>query len=635
MQPMSCRSDVGRTNMFCSHFSQTVVLDQPERPRVFSRFENKFGSYSTALRSIPAGTKIIGVFDKNALQRVFALEYPDGRAGIHFAQPARHLTETYGYMLDNSPLEGAGEDDVAEEDTVIQGWPCHDAEGNFQYGLNLKTVYMNMDGLTYEDGLIMSESAADRMSHTSVDRITVNLNANDLTVNYYGDAAVHQGFPEVGQKVKDGILLARRRINHESILFDLSTPQLCQINWESDMVFYSEGTVVDIDVYSNLSEEGLEKHPFNRQILEYHRNWLQFREWFFETFNPYIHGVKGSGYMSDVGFWLRSCKDSETQPWRHERTEFDGVVLRFTVVKRNPIKPGSKITNRYGGKGVISQIRPDKDMPMTEDGRRADLVVNSLGVVNRLNTSQLFESELNYLADHVVEQMAAMETLEDRKQHLLSFYGIVAKDQHQWMVENLSDDDWAEMIQEIIVGNEPIYIHQAPFFGVVSLEELRGAYEIFGVEKSKFVGIEEPMILGTNYYMKLRHEPSGKHSARSAKHLSIAGVPTKNSRGVRTNTEHHSTTPIRLGEQELQNLLIANKPDELKRMLRIYATDDVSREGAIADLLLRSDPFSDERIEPRGNGITRPVAGLKALLESVGLQLNISDEETENGEQQP
>ena len=40
-----------------------------------------------------------------------------------------------------------------------------------------------------------------------------------------------------------------------------------------------------------------------------------------------------------------------------------------------------------GGKGVISQIKPDAEMPMTEDGRRADLVINSLGVVNRLNTA--------------------------------------------------------------------------------------------------------------------------------------------------------------------------------------------------------------------------------------------------------
>ena len=77
-------------------------------------------------------------------------------------------------------------------------------------------------------------------------------------------------------------------------------------------------------------------------------------------------------------------------------------------------------------------------------------------------------------------------------------------------------------------------------------------------------------------------------------------------------------------EQEIQNLLIANDPDELKRFLRIYATDDVSREGAIADLLTRPNPFTNERLEPRSTGTTRPVAGLQALLESIGLQMDFT-----------
>ena len=210
--------------------------------------------------------------------------------------------------------------------------------------------------------------------------------------------------------------------------------------------------------------------------------------------------------------------------------------------------------------------------------------------------------------------------------HMIAFLEIVSPDQAEWMQANVKEDDAVLLIREIIDGKEPIYVHQPPFFGNVSLEQLKAAYEKFEVEKERFVGIEEPLILGTNYYMKLRHEPVSKLSARSAKHLSIGGVPTKNSRGVRTNTEHHSTTPIRLGEQELQNLLIANAPDELKRLLRLYATDDVSREGAIQELLLRGDPFSCDRIEPRGSGTTRPVAGLKALLESIGLRLETGED---------
>lgn len=628
LQPMTNKTDVGRTNMFTSHIAQAVVLDAPERPRVFSRFENKFGSYTTAVRTLPANAKIIGVFEKNSLQRVYALEYEDGSAAIHFAAPVRHLTESYGYQLDNSLLDSLKEPINASltAGSVLQSWPAHDQNGNLMFGVNLKTVYMNLDGLTYEDGLICSESAAERLSHTSVEEVVVNLNANDLTVNLYGTNETHRGFPEVGEKIKDGVLLARRRINHESILFDLSAPQLQKINWDADTVFYSDGTVVDIDVYSNLPDADLEKHHFNSQILTHHRRWQAFREWVLTTFEPYFQEDSGRTYLPDVAHWYRLCRDTGEGKWRHERSEFDGVVLKLTVAKRNTLATGSKVTNRVGGKGVIAQIRPDDQMPTTEDGRRAELVVNSLGVVNRLNPSQLYESELNFIADKVARDMRDMDD-GMAYGYMMCFLDIVSPTQAEWMRQSLAEEQITELVGEIKSGREPIYIHQPPFFGNVTLPNLAHAYDQFGVEKDKFVGIEEPMVLGTNYYMKLRHEPIGKFSARSAKHLSISGVPTKNSRGIRTNTEHHSTTPIRLGEQELENLLVANQPDELKRMLRLYATDDVSREAAIAKLLTRPDPFSEERIEPRGNNITRPVAGLRALLESIGLRLDTTQKE--------
>ena len=250
--------------------------------------------------------------------------------------------------------------------------------------------------------------------------------------------------------------------------------------------------------------------------------------------------------------------------------------------------------------------------------------------MNRLNPAQLYESELTFIAKSVAEQMKACATTLDAFNHLQKFYKLVSKEQAVWM-DNLPADRKKAYVDETVSGHSFIPIHQPPFFGTCELAALEEAYKVFNVEKVKVDGIEEPLILGCNYYMKLRHEPTSKMSARSAKHLSIGGVPTKNGRGVRTGTEHHSTTPIRLGEQELENLIIANAPDELKRFLRIYATDDVSREAGIAELTTRSDPFSQDRIEARGTGLTRPVAGLKALIESIGLEL-VSDNEQDSEE---
>jgi hypothetical protein len=345
LQPMSNRSDVGRTNMFCSHISQTVVLEEPEIPQVFSRFENMFGAHTSAVKILPADAKVIGVFEKNPLQKIYALQYADGKVDIHFAKPVRHLTETYGYRLDNTTLEGVNLGDTLTAGAKIQGWSCTDENGNFRYGVNLNTVYLNQKGKTYEDGIIISQSAAERLAHTTIEEVVVVLNANDLTVNRHGTTEHHQGYPDVGQAIKDGILLSRRRINHESILFDLSQSRLSKINWDSDTIFYAEGSVVDIDIFSNLSRDDIDKHPFNRQILEYYDKWEEFRTWVSDTFSTIVNAEERN-YSDDVAYWYRRCRDGNVGTWRYDRSEFDGVVLRFTIAKRNKLKIGSKLTNR-------------------------------------------------------------------------------------------------------------------------------------------------------------------------------------------------------------------------------------------------------------------------------------------------
>jgi DNA-directed RNA polymerase beta subunit len=58
-------------------------------------------------------------------------------------------------------------------------------------------------------------------------------------------------------------------------------------------------------------------------------------------------------------------------------------TIRVRLIKRTIGMPGSKITNRYGGKGVVSEVRPDELMPiMVEKGTgkqyRVEVAMNPL-----------------------------------------------------------------------------------------------------------------------------------------------------------------------------------------------------------------------------------------------------------------
>lgn len=61
------------------------------------------------------------------------------------------------------------------------------------------------------------------------------------------------------------------------------------------------------------------------------------------------------------------------------------------------IRPGDKLSGRYGNKGVIAKIVPAEEMPYDpETGKRADIVINPLGVPSRMNISQLIELPLAF-----------------------------------------------------------------------------------------------------------------------------------------------------------------------------------------------------------------------------------------------
>jgi len=623
LQPMTNKTDSSRTVLWTNHFIQSVIINKPEIPRIFTRYENKIGSYSTAIKGTPENIKVIDIYEKNSLKNVYIFEDENGIVDIHFASPVQHLTESYGYQKDNSPLKDIEKGDTIEKGSLIQSWNCNDEFGNFKYGANFKTIYTNMNGLTYEDGVVISETTSKRLSHTSIKEYESVFNLNTLFVNLYGNENEFKGFPDIGEEIKNGILFARRRINNDTILHDLSNKQMFSpiING-NDSIYYATGKVVDIEIYSNLDLDYLKDYSFNEQVVKYQSKDEEFKKWIINTLEPYINNINGTGYTEEAAYWYNFAKRTLEEKWFYNKKQFTGVVFKFTIAEEHPAQVGSKLTNRYGGKGVVSAIWKDEDMPLAENGERAEIILNSLAIINRLNPSQLFEAELNFIADEVTKQMIKKDSLLDAWNLYIDFIALVSPKQAEWLLKEVDTDELKSVYtEEIINGDVPIRIYQAPFWGNISLETLSEAYSRFNVKRLNFIGFEEPMILGTNYIIKLRHEPFSKFSARSAKHLSINNIPIKNNIGYKKGTEKYSSTPIRLGEQETENLLILNKSKDLKRFFNVYALDENSRKSAIEDLLTKA-PFDRKKIKNPSEDIpSTTINGLNVFLNSLGLNL--------------
>lgn len=247
-----------------------------------------------------------------------------------------------------------------------------------------------------------------------------------------------------------------------------------------------------------------------------------------------------------------------------------------------------------GNKGVVSLIEHDEEMPVTEDGTRAEVLLNSLGVLNRMNPAQLIEQHINFMSDHVVREMKKLKTADEKIDLYLTYLKYLNKQQASFIESELilmNRSQKETFIEE--VESKGIKVHQAPFFNNTTFDTFKQIYRDHPewCERYKCKGIEKPIVIGDIYFIRLKHESSNK-----ASFVSAASTNTKNQPAKTNSKKTHKTlfadTPIRLGEMEVDNLLLTKSGEAVEKILKSYSTSKVDRENLINELLTAPDPFN-------------------------------------------
>lgn len=67
-----------------------------------------------------------------------------------------------------------------------------------------------------------------------------------------------------------------------------------------------------------------------------------------------------------------------------------GLTVHVRTVE--PMQVGDKLAGRYGNKGIVTMILDDKTMPHTKDGKHIEVALNPSGVPGRMNVGQVLET---------------------------------------------------------------------------------------------------------------------------------------------------------------------------------------------------------------------------------------------------
>lgn len=264
----------------------------------------------------------------------------------------------------------------------------------------------------------------------------------------------------------------------------------------------------------------------------------------------------------------------------------------------------------------------------TKINKRADICLNPLGVINRLNPSQLIEQELNYISKVIryrtEEKYNQTDDVYDCIQDICDYIRDVNEEEadalENFINDNLGEIEARQLLEEFIVNGIPL--HQAPFWNNVDINKLESLYDKYSVNECTLEGIEQKMIMAEMYFIRLKHEPRDKFSSRSTGLNNLKDLPAKGKLN-KENKSAYSNTPIRIGEMEVTNLNLTNNMDNVKELLDSYANNKDDREELVTSMLI-DNPF-DINYEPT-NTESNNSKIIRSLIASIGYTIEKENE---------
>lgn len=262
--------------------------------------------------------------------------------------------------------------------------PIYD-EIDMNVGVNALVGYALYRGLNFEDGIVCSESFAEKMAIDEVKSMTfedfVPLTP-DSEIRTAGKSKVIIESKKAGIKVEYTFRSGGSEVRKTDWLFKREVFRKREGGWSKIKDSYSA------ELYGSLYPGVIQSNASIDQIRPVRLHKL----------------TKGGGKeknLSDTGM----------------------VEVTVKVRINKPLEVGDKITGRHGNKGTISKILPDSEMPFVElNGRRRplDLILSPFGVITRMNLGQLLETQKSLEGAYVDEPFKPLDIAERLKENQLS-----------------------------------------------------------------------------------------------------------------------------------------------------------------------------------------------------------------------
>ena len=631
MQPFKPANSGSRALMNSVHAEHFMVPSHAEVPLVQTGFETEFGKNSTSYIEADSDYIVINKVNKFTFNNDhYFLILQNAHTGVYdYVERVsyNHNTEGYGYMWDNKKLDSLNVGDYINAKEVINTSTGFDEYSNKENGVNLVTLYLSL-AKNMEDSIILSESAAKKLETNLVRDTSITINDNDILLNLYGEGNEYKSFPDVGEPIKNGIFCSIRRLENDNVLYSLSKQRLKDI-MISDRNILLNGIVADIDVYSN-NIELLKESVYNRQLYRYYQEKINFCN----NINNIVAPLAINGELSyELQLLYGTCRDIIAGQQFFKDKQFNNVIMEVTVIEPLPMAPGNKLADRYGGKGVVSEIIPDDLMPLLDNGTRVEIVKNQSTCINRENVGQLHEQSLTFIGMRILDffKTGAL-TYTEMCQILYKYVSIVDKDQANFMMSMIDfyDEYQAKMYIDSIMDDDGIILSTPPFTTPINIDTLDQIYKEFPwikpyevlmpIEDSNgnitYRKARRPLVVGKIYNYILKQYAEEKFSVTSLSATNLKSLNTR-SKAAKMYETKYTKTPIMFGAMESGDLCHVGMQYVVMNLM-LYSSSPQARR--LFEELLIGDPYNIN-IQLDADSRNRNAEIINVLLKTMGLRI--------------
>lgn len=300
-----------------------TILRQPDDSEV--PITTKLGKYMGARKSPVGGTVKAVRKDRIVIE--------DRNGNTHNVHLYQNLPLARKTVLHNTPTVKAG--DKVEKDTLLATSNFTSKDGKAAPGKNLSVAYTNYLGSTFEDAIVISESAADKLSHTGLyqENISKDDKLEHNKQRYSTLFPSHFSKQQLDKLDDKGVIKPGKQVK------------------------FGDPLIVAVkDNAPELSKLG------RRSTIAQEVTW-----------DHHTPGVVTDIAETDKGY-------------------------KVFVKAKNKMQVADKLAILQGGKGVVAKIVPDDQMLQDSKGNPVDVIINRITLPSRTNTSQMHAAALGKIA---------------------------------------------------------------------------------------------------------------------------------------------------------------------------------------------------------------------------------------------